>query len=159
MSSKPLSSARLSLAATVSTVFLPGIADASCDQNSIDRLSIEQAAEEIWSASDVIGFGYVSTVNTPEREQQFIDLVVTIKGPSDGRIPYVPLRIGRLAPVGPGYYRIGTNPDQPVLVSLVRTPQGYVAPACRENLLAKDRPAIIRRLIAMAHQQSAARSE
>ncbi|MDQ8756242.1 hypothetical protein RCO27_08355 [Sphingosinicella sp. LHD-64] len=115
-------------------------------------MSVEEAAESIWSHSDVIGFGYVSTIDNPEQEQQFIDMVLALKGAADRRYDYAPLRRGRIRSVGPGLYRLPARPDEIVFVSLVRTPDGYVIPACRELVFAKDRMAIIRRLVAIARQ-------
>jgi hypothetical protein len=115
-------------------------------------MSIEEAAAMIWERSDVIGFGYVSTVDTPEREQQFIDLVAAMKG-SSRRYDYAPLRIGRIGWVGPGSHRLPARPGEIVFVTLLRTERGYIVPACRNLLLARKGPALIRRLAAMARQR------
>ena len=107
----------------------------------------------IWDHSDVIGFGVIESVNTPEREQQFIDMVVTLKGPSNRRLDYVPLRVGRIGMNAPGYYRQDPGRDGVAFLTLVRTEEGYLVPACQELLLAKGRTEIIRRLVAMARER------
>lgn len=124
----------------------------SCDRAAIDRLSVDQAAQEIWNEADVIGFGGVSTVNTPEREQQFVDMVLTLKGPAESRIAYVPLRIGRVGWEGPGTHRIGGQENGPRFIAFARQRDGYIEPLCHVWLFAKDEAGIIRRLIAMARQ-------
>jgi hypothetical protein len=122
----------------------------SCAERRIAAMSIQEAAESIWDNSDVIGFGVIESVNTLEREQQFIEMLVTLKGPSNQRLDYVPLRVGRIAMNAPGYYRQDPGRDGVAFLTLVRVEEGYLVPACQELLLAKDRPAIIRRLVAMA---------
>jgi hypothetical protein len=125
----------------------------SCDERAIAVMSVEEAAEMIWERSDVIGFGYVETVDTPEREQQFIDLVVAMKGASRS-YDYAPLRIGRVGWVGPGSYRLPARPGEIVFVTLLRTERGYIVPACRSLLLARNGAALIRRLAAMARERN-----
>jgi hypothetical protein len=122
----------------------------SCDDRRIAAMSLEEAAQSIWEHSDVIGFAYVTTVDSPEREQQFMDMVVSLKGPEKVRLAYAPLRVGRVGAMGPGLYRHDAGPDGIMFLTMVRTERGFVVPACRELVLAKDRPGIIRRLIAMA---------
>ena len=122
----------------------------SCDEQRIAAMSLDETVQSIWDHSHVIGFGVIETVDTPEREQQFMEMVVTLKGPSDQRLDYAPLRIGRIGWVGPGLYRQDPGRDGVAFLTLVRTESGFVVPACQELLLAKDRPEIIRRLVAMA---------
>jgi len=145
---------KVGVAAVATTLFLPQPAIAtSCNEDQIAAMSVDEAAEMIWTHSDVIGLGYVSTVDTPEREQQFIDLLVALKGAA-GRYDYAPLRVGRLGSIGPGLYRLDAGKDQIVLVTLVRTGRGYVTPACRmELLLAKGEGPILRRLAVMSGER------
>lgn len=138
------------LAAAVATFSAQTAHATTCAERRIAAMSIEEAVQSIWEHSDVIGFGVVETVDTPEREQQFIDMVVTLKGPSNQRMDYVPLRVGRIGRVAPGYYRQDPGRDGVAFLTLVRTAEGYLVPACRELLLMKDRSAIIRGLVAMA---------
>lgn len=64
-------------------------------------MSLNDAAESVWESSEVIGFAYITTVDTPERVQQFVDLVTALKG-TEQRYDYAPLRIGRVGRRGRG---------------------------------------------------------
>jgi hypothetical protein len=124
----------------------------SCDEEAIAAMSLDEAAEMIWERSDVIGFGYVSTIDTPERVQQFIDMVVSFKGGTDRRHAFAPLRVGRIGHPR-GVYRLTARPDEVVFVTLFRIEEGYIIPACHHQLLAKDRTGIIRRLAALSQRR------
>lgn len=144
---------RIMVMATVGALSVAAPAGAtSCDERRIAAMSLEEAARSLWDGADVIGFGAVSTIGTPEREQQFIDLLVSFKGSAGERLDYAPLRIGRVGAVGPGLYRLDPGPDGIMFVNLVRTEQGYVVPACSQLVLAKDPVAIIRLLQAMSRR-------
>ena len=121
----------------------------SCVEKAIAAKSLDEAAAQIWRVSDVIGFGTVSTVDTPEREQQHVNLLVPLKGAAE-TYAYAPLRIGRTGWKGPGRYRLAADPDEIIFLALVRTATGYVVPLCHQQLLAKDRNGIIRLLSAMS---------
>lgn len=125
----------------------------TCDEKMIADMSVDEVAQMIWARSEVIGFGYISTVDTPEREQQFIDMAVSLKGAPNQRYAFAPLRIGRTGWNGPGLYRLQARPDEVVFVTLLRTEQGYITPDCRNQAIAKDRVAIIRRLAAISQHR------
>ena len=125
----------------------------SCNQKEIADTSTEQAADWIFGNSDLIGFGYISTVHTPERVQQSVDLLVAIKGEAGRRYDFAPLRIGRTGWKGPGLYKRNVRPDEIVLVALVGTEQGYVTPACQDLLVATKGPELVRRLAAIGSER------
>jgi hypothetical protein len=124
----------------------------SCDERAIAASSVEAAAESIWANSDVIGFARVESANTAGREQQFVDLLVALKGEA-ARYPYVPLRIGRTKWMGPGLTRLPARDGEILFVTLVRTERGYLVPACQDLVVGKDPTAIIRRLAAIARER------
>jgi hypothetical protein len=124
----------------------------SCDDRRIAAMSLEEAAQSLWDGADVVGFGVVSIVDTPEREQQFIEMLVSFKGPTGKRLDYAPLRIGRIGAVGPGLYRLDPGPDGIMFLTLTKTERGYVVPACSQLVLAKNPAAIIHLLQAIARR-------
>lgn len=124
----------------------------SCDDHRIAAMSLEEAAQSLWNGADVVGFGAVSTVDTPEREQQFIEMLVSFKGRTGKRLAYAPLRIGRIGAVGPGLYRLDPGPDGIMFLTLTQTERGYVVPACSQLVLAKNPAAIIHLLQAIARR-------
>jgi hypothetical protein len=138
--------------AAAALLFATPVLASACDEDAVAARSAEDVAEMIWTRSDVIGFGFVSTVDTPEREQQHIALPVALKGTA-GDYDYAPLRIGRLGWIGPGLYRLQARPGEIVFITLVRTDRGWVTPDCRSLELAKDPAAIIRRLAEMSRQR------
>jgi len=125
----------------------------SCDERAISQTSPEEAARMIWDRSDVIGFGYASAVNDEQREQHFVDMVVSLKGDANQRYAFVPYRLGRVGWHTPEIRRLRARPDEVVFVTLVRTDSGYMIPACRMNLIHSNREAIIRGLAALAARQ------
>ena len=133
------------------------VAATTCDESAIAARSLDGTAEMIWSHSDLIGFATVTTIDTPERDQQIIDLIAPLKGAA-GSYPYAPLRIGRTGWKGPGLYRLPVRPGEIVFLTLVRTEAGYVVPACREPALARNQAGLIRRLGAIARARRTGRA-
>jgi len=123
----------------------------TCNTQQIASMSVDEAAQLIWTHSDVIGLGYVSTVVTPEREQQFVDIAVPLKGEA-GRYAYAPYRVGRTQWIGPESSRLDAGPGQIVLVTLARGERGYVTPGCRAQLLAGREGPILRRLAILSRE-------
>lgn len=122
----------------------------SCDERAIAAMSVDEAAKSVWKNADLIGFGYVTSRNTPEREQQFIDIVLPLKGAAERRYAFAPVRVGRVGWHGPGRFTLPARQDEMVFVALVRIDGGYAIPACQYQVMAKDRAAIVRWLVAKA---------
>lgn len=145
---------RLALA-LAAALFLAEPASAStCDERGIAAMSNQAAADAIWAGADLIGYGYVATVETVREQRQSVDMLMTFKGAADRRFDlHVPpggwagLRSSGFSP-----YFILAGREETAFLMLSRTAQGYVPMQCGDLLIARDRMGIIRLLEARARR-------
>jgi hypothetical protein len=129
-----------------------------CDELTIAKYTVDEAAQSLWDHSDLIGFGIVSIINDVEREQWFVDMVVTLKGEPDQHAALTPVRVGRVGNGSSGMRGVPRRSGEAavqgelVFVALSREEEGFVTPDCQTLVMDRNRTALIRRLAEMSRE-------
>ncbi|RIA44189.1 hypothetical protein DFR49_2427 [Hephaestia caeni] len=107
----------------------PSPAWAMCDMRMIENRSIEDSAAYILRYADVVGIGYVTTIDNAERKQQIFEPVVLAKG-EGSRFELIPTRIGRVGTHTDAYGPIQAEDGDLAFAALRKVDSGYVFSEC-----------------------------
>lgn len=102
----------------------------SCDTTTINARSVDETAQAIWEASDVIGFGFVRQLpGAPALQQQEVEIFAALKGEA-GAVRLAPEWVNRVGRVDGMIRWFHSKPEEVSLFALVHTPQGAATHLC-----------------------------
>src|SRR3546814_4808480 len=100
-----------------------------CDMRVIENRSIEDSAAYILRYADIVGIGYVTTIENAERKQQIFEPVVLAKG-EGSRFELIPKRIGRVGTETDAYGPIQAENGGLAVGARRKVDGGYVFSEC-----------------------------
>src|SRR3546814_1248473 len=96
---------------------------------SSDVCSSDLSAAYILRYADIVGIGYVTTIDNAERKQQIFEPVVLAKG-EGSRFELIPTRIGRVGTQTDAYGPIQAENGDLAFAALRKVDGGYVFSEC-----------------------------